>query len=336
VSRPIGLAPDTLPTHPQWQSDELLSSWLLRLAWANECKVHTLCSKIAGNQHTVWNRDVDRMAPAWLLEGLARKTGKRPEAIRSLSLAHLMERIDDKHHPRGNGTWVLPLGIWHRKRRSYGTQFCPLCLRLDKEPYVRRSWRLAYYTECEHHSTLLMDRCPDCKAPFDYFRAELGHRDRTSPLPISVCRVCGSDLAYAQVDRGDWADWRHLVAVRTLLMSNDTGWAVLGDRTFEPAQELLGVLRHVITMMSSPKRAGQLYDAIGEWLFNYAPTLSCRGKQFELRELAERHRLFGMAVWSLLDWPTRFQSLVKEAGLRRWDLACTERVVPDWFHQDLH
>jgi hypothetical protein len=331
VIRPLGLGRETLPTHPQWQVDELLSSWILRLAWANDCKVHTLCSKIAGNQHTVWNRDVDRMAPAWLIDGLGRRTGKHPADIRSLSLSYLMERIDERHHPRGNGTWVLPLGIWHRKRLGYGTQFCPLCLRMDEVPYVRRSWRLAYYTECERHAVLLMDRCPNCAAPFDYFRGELGDRNRTEPMPISICRGCGYDLAYAQADRGDWADWNHQVAVRTLLLTNDFGWTLLGSRTFESASELLGVIRYVITLLSSPKRAGQLYDAEAEWLFKHVPVLSSRGKQFELRNVAERHRLFGMAVWSLLEWPSRFQALIRQAGLRYSDVMHADREVPAWF-----
>jgi hypothetical protein len=60
---PSVLTPGLLPIHPQLQPDELLSSWIVALARANWFKVHSFCIRLGGNQNTIWNRDVDRMAP---------------------------------------------------------------------------------------------------------------------------------------------------------------------------------------------------------------------------------------------------------------------------------
>lgn len=319
--RPHGLWPHTLPVHPQRKPDEVLSSWIVRLAHHNHLKVHALCRRIYGNQAPVWNRDVDRLVPGWLVEALELMTRIPADEIRSYSLADLSQSVNGHHEANGNAAWVLPLGVWHRKRLAHGVQFCPLCLRLDVEPYVRRSWRLAYYTECEHHHVLLEDRCPRCGAAFDYFRGELGHSSVTRAARMSVCVHCGCDLAYAQVHRFEWPTWELTLAVRTLQFMNSFGWASVGDRVFMPAVELLGAIRQLITVMASPRRGGELFDAIAEqlWPEGYE-VLADRGKLYERRSVLDRHRLFGMAVWLMLDWPGRADMLLEQTGLPRCEL----------------
>lgn len=330
--RPIGLREHTLPVHPQRRDDELLSSWIVRLARANRMKVHTLCIRLGGNLATIWNRDVDRMAPPWVLEGLSRLTAVPAAEIRQGTLADLAEKIDVDHHPNGMATWILPLGVWHRKRHAFGVQFCPICLRMDGDAYIRRAWRLAYYTECEYHRVLLADRCPKCRKPLTYFRGELGDRDAIYAPSMRTCAVCDFDLGYAPVEQAVWPAWELTIAVRTLQFMNDFGWAALGDRIFVPAPELLLALRQVIKAMGSAQRDGQLYDAVADQIWPQGYTaLGNRGAVFENRSVVERHRLFGMAVWLLQDWPERFQDCVRTSGIHRYCLTEARVPPPAWF-----
>lgn len=62
--------------------DELLSSWLVRLAHGHGLKVQTFCNLMFGNRRQVWNRDIDRLAPDWLVEALALHTGTPMELAR--------------------------------------------------------------------------------------------------------------------------------------------------------------------------------------------------------------------------------------------------------------
>lgn len=326
------LSPGLLPIHPQPQQDELLSGWIVAVARANFMKVHSLCIRLGGNQNTIWNRDVDRMAPPIVIAKLAKMTGVPEERIRACTLAHLAEQIDVGHHPNGNATWLLPLGVWHRKRLRHGVQFCPICLGMDKRPYVRRSWRLAYYTECEHHRILLMDRCPSCGDAFNYFRGELGVRAKVEAEQLNRCVKCGFDLWGSPMDRFYWPDWQLTVAIRTLHLMNDFGWATLENRTYEPAHELLLVIRQLIRVMSSGTRAGQLYDAVADALWpEGCDVLSERGKDYERRSVLERHRLFGMAVWLLMDWPGRFERAYRYSGIQRNSLTRDMKVIPTWY-----
>lgn len=321
-----------LPFHPQRLKDELLSSWIVRLARANDCKVHTLCSRLGGNRNTVWNRDIDRLAPAWLIEGLAAMTGKTTVEIERYTLRHLASLVDGKHNAMGTSRWILPLGVWHRKRKGYGAQFCPLCFRFDKDPYIRASWRLAYYTECEHHHRLLLDRCPNCGEPLAYFRSDLGKCSAGLASPMNICTACGTDLGYSCVDHFEWPEWQLTVAIRTIQLETDFGWADLGNRTFERPADLLRVVRNLIRVLESNGRGGQLYDEIAQrfWPNGYH-VVSERGKEFERRSVEQRHRLFGLAVWLLLDWPDRLFECVRAAGLCLSDLTIDAYDLPDWF-----
>ena len=328
----LGLRPKLLPIHPQPQRDELLSSWIVALARANHFKVHSFCIRLGGNQNTIWNRDVDRMVPPDVVEKLSAMTGQAPEKIRALSLAHIAELIDVDHHANGSATWILPLGVWHRKRLRHGVQFCSMCLGFDKRPYVRRSWRLAYYTECEHHRVMLLDRCPSCGDAFTYFRGELGNRAKVDAVNLNRCVNCGFDLWGSVAERFEWPDWQLTVATRTLQFMSDFGWATLDNRNYTPAHELLLVIRQLIKVMSSRSRAGQLYDTVAMYLWPEGYTvLSERSKDYERRSVIERHRLFGMAVWLLMDWPGRFERSFRYAYIHRHSLTRDMKVVPAWY-----
>jgi len=284
-----------------------------------------------GNQHVTWTRDIDRLAPSWLIQGLAEFVAQQPEQVACASVDARVRLLSTTHECMGWGKWVLPLGIWHRRRRLTGVQYCPLCLRFDAKPYVRVSWRLAFYTECEWHHCMMRDRCHACEAPFEYFRGELGQRFKIEAPSMNVCTSCGEDLGYGPVAKACWPNWPLTYNVRNLLMMNSTDVAVIGNRLFNQPSDLWLALRQVIALMSSRGRAGEIYDAAAKQLWPYGySVLSRRGQIYERRGIEERHRLFVMAVWALME-PGRLDDLLAEVGLSSLRRTRGMSVVPDWF-----
>ena len=51
-----------LPVHPNPFRDELLSSWMVRLAISNGWPFHTFYSKLLGLESPIWSRDIDKYA----------------------------------------------------------------------------------------------------------------------------------------------------------------------------------------------------------------------------------------------------------------------------------
>jgi len=143
------------PIHYKPLPHELLSSWLVRLAHGHGLEVKTFCNLILSNNQQVWNRDIDRLAPTWLLDQLS--TTPKIVWITTLRAKGLLY---EKFRTSGTLSWSLALKIYHRKREGYGLQFCPACLSEDAAPYFRKRWRIAFNTLCLQHKSMLLDRCP--------------------------------------------------------------------------------------------------------------------------------------------------------------------------------
>ena len=107
------------PYHAKPRPDELLSSWLVRLAAGNGLKLHTF-SAMAWPGVSLWNRDLDSLAPACVLDVLAARTATAVSTVQETTLRALTGRLFEEHNPNGMTAWVLPIGVYHRTRHRFG------------------------------------------------------------------------------------------------------------------------------------------------------------------------------------------------------------------------
>lgn len=161
--------------------DEALSSWLYRQSLIHGLPPQSYTSiTFPGVQF--WTRDVDRWIPVETASELSRRTGLSRQNIQSMTLAHYRSVVG-KIQPDGAPPWVLAAGVYHRRRRRHGQQFCLDCL---GERQWRLSHRLAYSTCCDIHKSTLFDGCPYCDSPLSVFYLDPDH-----PL---TCQTCGQDM----------------------------------------------------------------------------------------------------------------------------------------------
>ncbi len=193
--------------------DELLTSWLVRLARANSARLHVFTVDLFGRKNPErphfpmiahWHRDLDRTFKPDDLEELARRTELPVERVRRTTLEPLERRLTARTYlGTGVARWLLPIGVRQLVRLDYGLQFCPHCLREDAVPYFRRVWRLAFLTICPVHWTPMLDRCPACRSPVNFARREFGgDGHRICRSPITECFSCGFDLREASAEWG--------------------------------------------------------------------------------------------------------------------------------------
>ena len=131
---------DFLPFRPEPLPNELLTSWLCRLARANYSCYSGFIRSITANNNLLKGRDVryhswdlDRKCPKILLDLLSRLTGFSINNIQNLALNDFEDKIPD----------TLFAGI--KTKTMGGLRFCPLCLKNDEIPYYRNLWRLCNY-----------------------------------------------------------------------------------------------------------------------------------------------------------------------------------------------
>lgn len=164
------------PVAPRPFRDELLSSWVARVAARYGAEPLELMVYLAGQGGgDAGAQQVDDVAPDMeLLRLWAKACRIDPERLRRRSLA---SRYPDQ--PRG---WLL-------------IEIVPVCLACfdtdvvaDRDAYLRVNWRLAERVVCPAHRTMLLDRCPACLG-----RLRLSFR-MLNGLLRPFCRKCDAVL----------------------------------------------------------------------------------------------------------------------------------------------
>jgi hypothetical protein len=172
------LVSDRWPVIVAPQPDELLSSWVHRLAYANGVAPRAF-APVLGLGPGMWSACLDVMLPADVVTLLNARTGVSAQQVTEMSLAQSPLR-----------PLLLPLRGKGLRGTSTWLQFCSRCLFTDEQPYFRRQWRLATRISCPHHCCGLRDRCPSCRSRIAVF-------DQIELVPQHVCACCGFDLRRA-------------------------------------------------------------------------------------------------------------------------------------------
>jgi hypothetical protein len=343
-----GLSGRLWPVHIKPQPDELLSSWLMRLAMAHGMKLHTFCSATWPLKQ-IWNRDIDRSADAELLLTLSDKTATALERVRATTLAAYESALYEEHKSLGPAAWIMPVGVYHRTHTKCGLQFCLRCLTEDEEPYYRRRWRLAFMVACERHRVLLHDRCPRCQAAVNFHRNELGNFRKFAADSLTTCNLCGLDLRTA-------SEITHLSPVQppeaeftaNLLSVMTSGFIQVSEGVVTYSHLYFAALRQIMTVMAMrDRRIDSLRRAISS-TFGLAPYTppACRPRpDVQEMDTATRRRLLGLARCLLEQWPTRFIEFSREykvwssLWLRHFEPAAGGRpraAAPYWFWSVVH
>ena len=315
-------------THPR--PDELLSSWLTRLAHAHLMKTYTF-GKILFPDTNLWNRDLDKIAPEGVLQTLAKCTATPLHRIRETGLRRYEGKLYLNHNHNGNTKWILPLGIYHRTHRQFGLLFCPTCLKKDGDtPYFRTHWRLALANICTECGVYLHEKCPVCEKPVTFFRVELGRKSAEPDTPISHCFYCRFDLAKAPVIAASVTQHNMQIELGRIYRQ---GWK---EQAFFP-HLYFDVLHQLIKVLTSSRNvcAGLQHEVDKQTGWN--PIEECGAVRrsripFEMLPLAARGGIMWQAQWLLTEWPSRFIDITKRSRTTSTPLLYDMTAIPFWFH----
>lgn len=317
----FGLTPDVLPVRCDPFPDELLSSWLVRLAWLNAEKLHTFRRRLWRQPGSPWGLNLDACLSDTVLQRIAAMTLRSTQSLSNHLLTAysgaLFAGVDTKNLAdsvlalRHRGTNVL----------GYAVQLCPECMREGPEPYFRRHWKVAYLVVCRRHRRLLLDACPNCGRQIAYHLADFGHRLLPARIPTSFCAFCqfpwrsasACDIAQAGVD-DEFCEWQ-----ANLHRALETGW--LTTATSEPlfALSFFSGLRTLIRLVGANDERGTKLREQASADFGLLPLgvrHSSNSSLFSGLRIGDRLYLLRFVHWLLQSWPERFLAAATAAGLR--------------------
>jgi len=166
VTRPPFLSGRIWPIHPYPMADELLSSWMVRIARAYGVQPYSFWRQLAGIAQF---RALDEHVSPGLLEVLYRGTGIKPLQIRAMTL-----------------TSFAQFGLLRNGNHAV-IAFCQKCLKAPI-PFYRRTWCLEFVTICAIHNVELQMSCPACGALIRFEHVEVNQS-------LATCHNCCCDLA---------------------------------------------------------------------------------------------------------------------------------------------
>ena len=305
-----------LPWRPKPYDDEILSSWLRRVAYGNSSKLHTFCHlKWPGLQ--IWNRDLDSLGSRSFINDLCVMTGTAENRGHATSLRSLEGIVFDRLRLTGLTRWILPLGIYHRTRRRSGQQWCPSCLKEGKAPYYRRAWRLGFSTTCSSHGYVLADRCHQCALPASPHRGE-----------DPYCSHCFTDRRDHPTMFGDALTLQLEHRMRATWLGPPSAMPELGCG--HPLS-YFALVRQILSIVTSNPRASRLRDVVcrEHGLDPAPPIFESKLPMPEFLPVIERHRMMAIVARLLQGWPFKFAALCAEAGMwRSWAIRGNSGVLP--------
>jgi len=316
---------DLWPCHPKPLPDELLSSWLVRIAHAHRLKVQTFCHLIFGKERQIWNRDIDRFAPRWIIHRLSPYTGTSLADAYQTSLGTYRGLLYPYRRDSGVLRWILPLNMWHRKHMGFGLQFCPACLAEDIEPYYRKRWRVALYTCCTRHNTMLYDRCPACGAGVAFHRIELGYYDRAESWSLTHCHDCGFDLRNSPLH----APVFYENSSRSLMLDTLQILEGVEDKKFDAG--CFSVLHQMCKILLSNAKHVRLYKHVSEQVAAPNILLLAGRASFEESSLQVRHHIIQLGMWIMAKPATRIEEAWRMRAIRYNVLKKDFRKMPRWY-----
>lgn len=298
--------------------DELLSSWLVRVALAHGCSPVCLTAVVWPTLR-IWTQDFDRGGELSRLEKLAAYVGIPASELQLSTLQRAAQLLLGDHVEQpGVWPWVLVLGCRNRFHAG-GLQCCPECF-TQGNPYYRIQWRLAWHTCCQIHEVNLIDCCHQCGAPLQPGLLQAGNL-------LQQCHACGAELgACART-----APLAGALAIQQYADQMITAPGLFGDVALDFTQ-WMRVARAMVSLLQVAARqrsesALQLCRCLGVDTAVITPALL--GLPFEYLAQSERARLLAGAWAMMVAGPDRFMSEASRVSLPVSALHVPSRGAPD-------
>lgn len=318
LSLPGLMEASVLPVRCQPLPDELLSSWLIRLAWLNAEKLSTFRRRFWMHPGSPWSRNIDLILPNDALANVSKMTLTASESLVLHMLREYLGKLFDGTDSYGG----VQQGILVSRRRGqkvlgFGLQLCPDCMRSGTVPYFKRCWKVAYLVTCPLHRRLLIDACAKCHQPLAYHLADFGRSLLPKRIPTSFCSNCGYNWNQRMPPQDEsitdaFIDWQ-----TRILAALETGWFV--DNQTDPlyALSFFKGLHTLIRLIASNGHSFRLRQVISTELEIPLLKITSTNNQnlFSGLRLADRLYLLHCVFWLLQEWPERFIWATKTAKL---------------------
>ncbi|MGE8555024.1 MAG: TniQ family protein [Chryseobacterium jejuense] len=308
-----------LPGYIPPEEDEILSSWIFRLARSHKIKPFSF-TKFCLEDPNLWNRDFDKFYNANLMTLLTKVTPLSIEQVNNLHLISYKTIIFNSELYSAFTEGILNVGIVHRNRKNKGLLACPLCL--TKKQYFKKSWRLVSSIVCTDCNCHLIDECPNCHSPIVFQRLDIGKKDIYNEEPMYLCWRCNFDLRTEHTSIIE-----NSLEIKYQKYINDSisnGYNEHTQYSFEYFNVLLSILRKARSNSNKFCRVREAFKK--EFGIN---SIEYSKHNFEL-SLSLRKELLPLIYLLLSDLDGKFLPFCERNFIRNYDINRDGEPLPFW------
>lgn len=304
LNKPFVVVPEPL-------QDELLSSWLVRTAYAHHTHPHTFVNLFLGNNcERISQKEIDILLAHNEISSLEQKTLNKIN-IFQMTLKSYESYLQEKIISNGFNKLLCSL------------RFCPKCLKADKVPYFRKIWKVAFYTVCSKHKCFMLDTCPQCNTKIDISKM---YQNKFS---FQYCYKCGFDLKQSKVITLNKEMKSNLFLYERLLDIVNKGYIVLG-KSFVYSFYFFDAM---IQLSKKILKHGYAQGIMENKIFKSLRTVKLKPSQTIQQHLSikEQHSLNSMIMNLFDNYPRNFERYVKTNKLSHWQMLKDMGYVSFWF-----
>jgi hypothetical protein len=325
---------------------ESLGSWLQRFCECNGIlKLASIFSYEFNRSRLVYSsldthRDFQLTA-----DEISCVTGTPTAFVSELLLCNLMRALNGDN-PRCKGQWIKRCRAHENRNVGLRHAVCPLCVGGRAEPMWLQHWRLTVSTACVVHQVMLLDECPQCRAPFV---TNIGIENLLSqcakcqlPIASMPVKTCHPEFKVPSFVANLGRNTPQTLPVFQAFQS-----ASLQQLPNLRAQEFSGTdqyinfsehhwwqgIRKIFSFIGGPNRAQELrrqnLPAEFDELLN---SIHSRGS-FDQWNLMQRHTALRFAEWLTTEWPERFIRFLTSSRENLLPDTALRQPGPPWIQQ---
>lgn len=321
------------------EPDELLSSWLFRLAWRNAEKIHTFRTRFWHKTGAPWSRNINLPIDTQFFQNIANLAQTNCEQLYPHTLLSLEGILFDKVKKSGKVDGILASRhyAYGNNRAHHSLQYCPECIQEQTIVHFKRTSMITYLVGCPRHRSVYRDTCYQCGHPVRIHLSDSGQKYLPRINPVSFCHYCGSPWTHAPRQELPELTDEFWVLQEKSKEALHTNWLQLSDGNQLYALSFFNGLRHIIRYIMNDTYTASLREIIAKELGLLPLGFAQNGYQGRMDSLSigDRITMMRYVSWLLAEWPLRFNWALRKSGIS-YSYLCTYRDdLPYWLAKEI-
>lgn len=303
--------------------DEVLSSWLSRIAVAHYTRPHIFAMQYCGMTRSLSGQDIDMHPPEMLIRQILERTPLSATEVEKMLLRSYESSFSEKAFDSTFDIGILKIEKLHKKGYRHGQLFCPDCI--VKEPkYLRKHWRLSTSIVCLSCFRQLQDCCQYCMAPLHFYQS--GNHVPNLEIPSlgknGLSCSCGHDFANSNNDLPlTTLELKYQHHIDRIL---DQGFSAFSQYSFSYIRVLL-ILTERICRTPSITRSKAMMNRF------FSHELPNENRPYSQWKLETRRKILPYGYLLLDKWPKNSEIIRESKILNTLSL----NGLPYWFSKEL-